>query len=69
MGYFLQDDIISTIGPAAPDLFTDNGDLTKFRRNLLKIGVFYDSFNVEYVNEIIAYRVCTWIKYQTRDML
>ena len=57
----------------APSLFSDPADPEKYKRNLLKVEVFYEEFNFELMEEKPAYYVSNttiaasdahiWIKY------
>ena len=41
----------------APLLFSDPADPEKYKRNLLKVEVFYEEFNFELMQENPAYHV------------
>ena len=53
---FLQSDVLSKYADMIPDIAYSN-DTEKYKRNLLKIEVFFDDFNYENIEEIEAYKV------------
>ena len=53
---FLQSDVLSKYAGMIPDI-TYSNDTEKYKRNLLKVEVFFDDFNYENIEEIEAYKV------------
>ena len=53
---FLQSDVLSKYADMIPDIAYSN-DTEKYKRNLLKVEVFFDDFNYENIEEIEAYKV------------
>ena len=48
-----------------PDIAYSN-DTEKYKRNLLKIEVFFDDFNYEKIEEVEAYKVLSLLQYITK---
>ena len=53
---FFQSDVLSKYADSIPDIAYSN-DTEKYKRNLLKIEVFFNELNYEYIEEIEAYKV------------
>ena len=60
-----QNDVLSKYADLIPDIAYSN-DTEKYKRNLLKIEVFFDDFNYEKIEEVEAYKVLSLLQYITK---
>ncbi|KAK2141167.1 hypothetical protein LSH36_1149g00019 [Paralvinella palmiformis] len=49
--------VIERIFPRIKDLFTESGDILRYRRNLIKVDIFYETFDYEIITEEAAYQL------------
>ena len=61
---FIQKRINWTLGAKVPGMFTDATDPWKYRRNLLKLEVYFEELNFEKVSEKPAYNASTFSGFQ-----
>ena len=55
--FIMQFDVLERVFPSIKGLFTDDGDLARYKRNLLKVEIFYEAFNYESIQEEPDYMV------------
>lgn len=58
-----QQNTLTRLGPKISRLLSDASDPYKYRRNLVKIELYYEELNYEQIVENPTYRVC--VKYIT----
>ena len=53
----MQTEILTRLKPKIESLLSDPADKYKYKRNLIKLEIYFEEFNVERISELEAYAV------------